>query len=50
VLHGRTAVLFRRGREPEELAAGTDLAPVLGDHPARFDVRANGGAPPTTTT
>jgi dipeptidase E len=30
VLHGRDAVLFRRGREPEELTVGTDLAPVVG--------------------
>ncbi len=38
VLHGRDSVLFRRGRESEELAAGTDLAPALAGHPARFDV------------
>jgi dipeptidase E len=37
VLHGRDAVLFRRGVGPEEIAAGTDLAPVLGGTPARFD-------------
>jgi dipeptidase E len=38
VLHGRDAVLFGRGREPEGLAAGTDLAPVLASPPARFDI------------
>jgi dipeptidase E len=38
VLHGRDAVLFRRGREPEELGVGTDLTPVLGGYPARVDV------------
>jgi dipeptidase E len=38
VLHGRDAVLFRRGREPEELATGTDLAPVLAGLPARCDI------------
>jgi dipeptidase E len=38
VLRGRDAVLFRRGREAEELTVGTDLAPVLGERPIRFDV------------
>ena len=37
VLHGREAVLFRRGQAPEELAAGEDLGPVLGGYRARFD-------------
>lgn len=38
VLHGRGAVLFRRGQEPEELAVGTDLVPVLAGRPVRFDI------------
>jgi dipeptidase E len=37
VLRGRDAVLFRRGREAEEIAAGTDLAPIMAGLPARFD-------------
>lgn len=37
VLHGRAAVLFRRGREPEEIAAGTDLTPLTGGRAAVFD-------------
>jgi dipeptidase E len=37
VLHGRDAVLFRRGRDPEEVAAGTDLAPILIGFRTRFD-------------
>jgi dipeptidase E len=37
VLHGRDAVLFRRGRETEELTVGTDVALVLGECRTRFD-------------
>lgn len=37
VLHGRDAVLFRRGREPDEVAVGTDLDPVMGERAAVLD-------------
>jgi dipeptidase E len=37
VLRGRDAVLFRRGLAPEELAADTNLTPILDGYPARFD-------------
>ncbi|TWF82404.1 hypothetical protein FHX44_118353 [Pseudonocardia hierapolitana] len=33
VLHGRDAVLFRRGWEAEEIAPGTGLAPIMAEPP-----------------